>query len=484
MKKLTDIFDGLEYRVVSGAQDVPVVALSFDSRHVPPGGVFVAIEGSAADGHDYIDKAIDGGARLVVLRKIPADYRPGVTYVQVADTSHALAMMARNFYDDPTSRIALVGVTGTNGKTTTVTLLYNVFRAMGYKCGLLSTVKNVIDDEERPAKQTTPDIVTINACLDEMIRRGCEYCFMEVSSHALVQQRVAGLAFRGAVFSNLTHDHLDYHKTFSAYRDAKKMLFDSLDRDAFALVNADDKNGPYMLQNTCARRLTYSLGGVSDFKAKILESTFEGMQLDVDGTEVWLPLVGRFNAYNALAIYATAVALGREKTEVLAALSRQRGVHGRFESWISPSGVVCIVDYAHTPDALDNVIRTINDLRTRNENFTVVVGCGGDRDRTKRPEMAAIAAEGADKAIFTSDNPRSEDPADILDQMLAGVPGDRASRVLVNADRRQAIRTAVAMSARGDIVLVAGKGHETYQEIRGVRSHFDDMEELKNAFGV
>lgn len=484
MKTLKEILGTIDHMLLGGDGTVCVPGLSFDSRSVPAGGVFIAIEGSAADGHDYIDKAIDGGAAVVVSRKKPDDLRPGVTYVQVEDTSRALALMARNFYDDPTSRIALVGVTGTNGKTTTATLLYNVFRTMGCKCGLFSTVENIIDTEHIPAKQTTPDILTLNAYLDEMINRGCEYCFMEVSSHALAQQRVAGLDFRGAIFSNLTHDHLDYHKTFAAYRDAKKLLFDSLSPDAFALVNADDKNGLYMLQNTRAKKYTYSLGSVSDFRAKILESTFEGMELNMDGTEVWLPLVGRFNAYNALAIYASAVLLDCEKTEVLEALSRQKGVRGRFESWISPSGVVCIVDYAHTPDAVDNVMRTINDLRTRNETFTVVIGCGGDRDRTKRPEMAAIAAEGADKAIFTSDNPRSEDPMEILEEMLAGVPAERTNHVLVNADRRQAIRTAAAMSQKGDIILVAGKGHETYQEVKGVRSHFDDMEELRAAFGA
>ena len=483
MKTLQKVLEGIPCRILAGGEDVPVVGLSFDSRAVPPGGVFTAIEGTEADGHDYIDKAIDGGASVVVLRKAPRVLRPDVTYIQVEDTSQALALMARNFYDNPTSRIALVGVTGTNGKTTTATLLYSVFRAMGYKCGLFSTVENIVDTEHITARQTTPDILTLNAYLDRMAKCGCEYCFMEVSSHALAQQRVAGLDFRGAIFSNLTHDHLDYHKTFAAYRDAKKLLFDSLAPDAFALVNADDRNGLYMLQNTRARKYTYSLESVSDFKAKVLESTFEGMELNIDGTDVWIPLVGRFNAYNALAIYAAAVLLGRDRTQVLEALSHQRGVHGRFENWTSPSGVVCIVDYAHTPDALDNVIRTVNDLRTHNEIFTVVVGCGGDRDRTKRPEMAAIAAEGADRAIFTSDNPRSEDPMDILDQMVGGVPCERTARVLVNADRRQAIRTAVAMANKGDIILVAGKGHETYQEVKGVRSHFDDMEQLRAAFG-
>lgn len=482
MKTLREILRGIPHRILAGGADVPVPGLSFDSRAVESGCVFVAIEGASADGHDFVDKALEDGAAVAVVRKAPADLRKGATYVQVEDTSQALALLARNFYDDPTSRIALVGVTGTNGKTTTATLLYQVFRSMGYKCGLFSTVENIVGDERMPARQTTPDILTLNASLDRMARQGCEYCFMEVSSHALAQQRVAGLDFRGAIFSNLTHDHLDYHRTFAAYRDAKKRLFDALSPDAFALVNADDRNGTFMLQNTRAKRYTYSLGSVSDFKARIVEDTFEGMQLDVDGTEVWLPLVGRFNAYNALTIYASAVLLGCDRTQVLEALSRQRGVRGRFESWIAPGGVVCIVDYAHTPDALDNVMRTINELRTRNETFTVVVGCGGDRDRTKRPEMAAIAAEGADRAIFTADNPRSEDPADILAQMMAGVPAERSSHVLVNPDRRGAIRTAAAMSGRGDIVLVAGKGHETYQEVKGVRSHFDDMEELRAAF--
>lgn len=482
IKTLQEVLRDIPHRVLAGAADVAVPALSFDSRTVTPAGVFVAIEGAAADGHDFLEAAVQRGAGAVVVRKAPDAYHPGVTYIQVDDTSHALAMMARNFYDDPTARIALVGVTGTNGKTTTATLLYQVFRAMGYRCGLFSTVENIIGERRETARQTTPDILTLNARLDEMARQGCRYCFMEVSSHALAQQRVAGLRFRGAIFSNLTHDHLDYHKTFAAYRDAKKRLFDTLPADAFALVNADDRNGAFMLQNTRAKKYTYSLGSVSDFKARIVESTFAGMQLDMDGAEVWLPMVGRFNAYNALAIYAAAVLLGCEKTQALQALSRQRGVRGRFESWISPGGVVCIVDYAHTPDALDNVLRTVNELRTRNETFSVVVGCGGDRDRSKRPEMAAIAVQGADRVLFTADNPRSEDPADILNQMIAGVPAEYSSRAIVNPDRRGAIRTAAALSGRGDIVLVAGKGHETYQEVKGVRSHFDDMEELRAAF--
>ena len=458
--------------------------LSFDSRSVPEQGVFVAIEGASADGHDFLEAALDNGAAVVVVRKAPGVLREGKTYVQVDDTSWALAMMGRNFYQDPSSRIALIGVTGTNGKTTTATLLYQVFSAMGYKCGLFSTVENIVGHTRVPARQTTPDILTLNAMLDRMAREGCRYCFMEVSSHALAQQRVTGLDFRGAIFSNLTHDHLDYHKTFAAYRDAKKRLFDTLSPDAFALVNADDRNGAFMLQNTRAKKYTYSLGSVSDFKARIVESTFEGMQLDVDGIDTWLPMVGRFNAYNALAIYASAVLLGCERTDVLRALSRQPSVRGRFECRVSPGGVVGIVDYAHTPDALDNVIRTVNQLRTRNETFTVVVGCGGDRDRTKRPEMAAIAAAGADRVLFTADNPRSEDPDEILRQMLAGVPPEYSSRVLVNPDRRGAIRTAVSMAGKGDIILVAGKGHETYQEVKGVRSHFDDMEELQAAFAL
>ena len=484
IKTLQEVLAGIPHRLLGGREDLPLAGLSFDSRAVVPSGAFVAIEGTAADGHDYIDQAIRAGACAVVLRKTPGELHPGVTYVQVEDTSRALALMARAFYDNPTSRIALVGVTGTNGKTTTATLLYQVFRSMGYRCGLFSTVENILGEEHIPARQTTPDILTLNASLDRMARQGCTHCFMEVSSHALAQQRVAGLDFRGAIFSNLTHDHLDYHKTFAGYRDAKKRLFDSLAPDAFALVNADDRNGAYMLPNTRAHKYTYSLASVSDFKARILESTFEGMELEIDGRQVWLPLVGRFNAYNALAIYATAVLLGCEPTRVLEALSCQRGVHGRFENWTSPSGVVCIVDYAHTPDALDNVIRTVNQLRTGNETFTVVAGCGGDRDRTKRPEMAAIVAEGADRAIFTSDNPRSEDPMDILEEMMAGVPAERTARVLVNPDRRQAIRTAVAMARKGDIILVAGKGHETYQEVKGVRTHFDDMEQLREAFSA
>ena len=478
---LEDILSGIRYETLCGCASVEVREITFDSRAAVKGSVFVAIEGTQADGHDFVGKAVENGCTAVVVRKAPADMPSGVTCVKVDDTSLSLGLMARNFYGNPTSRIKLVGVTGTNGKTTTATLLYEVFRAMGHKCGLLSTVKNVVDTDQTPARQTTPDILTINSLLSDMISRGCEYCFMEVSSHALVQKRVAGLDFAGAVFSNLTHDHLDYHKTFAAYRDAKKLLFDGLSPDAFALVNADDKNGLFMLQNTSAGKYTYALSSLADFKARVVEESFQGMQINMDGAELWIPLVGRFNAYNALAVYASAVLLGCDRIEALKALSRQKGVRGRFENWTSPSGVVCIVDYAHTPDALDNVIRTVNELRTGGELFTVVTGCGGDRDKTKRPEMAAIAANGADRVIMTADNPRSEDPMDILEQMQAGVPPEKYSRVVINPDRRSAIRSAAMMSKKGDIILVAGKGHETYQEVIGVCTHFDDMEELHAA---
>ena len=482
MKTLEEILSSVRYSVLSGSDQVQIDAITADSRRACFGSVFVAQCGTQVDGHQYIGKAIENGCRAVVLQKDIEEINPNVTYIKVKDTTHALGLMAAEFYHHPTDTIKLVGVTGTNGKTTTATLLYEVFTKMGYKCGLFSTVKNIIDTEEIPAKQTTPDILTLNLYLSQMVEKGCKYCFMEVSSHALAQDRVAGLEYAGAVFSNLTHDHLDYHKTFAAYRDAKKLLFDHLKKGTFALVNADDKNGLFMLQNTRAEKRTYALKSLADYKAKMLEETFDGMQINIDGSDVYLPLVGRFNAYNALAVYATAHLLGEDKIETLSALSAQKGVRGRFQTWNSPTGVVCIVDYAHTPDAVDNVINTVNALRTKNEQFTIVIGCGGDRDKTKRPEMAAIASNGADKVILTADNPRSEDPLDIINQMEQGVPPERTSHVITIPDRRSAIRAAVMMSKKGDIIMVAGKGHETYQEIKGVKSHFDDMEELQKAF--
>ena len=482
MKTLSYILRSVAHQMLTGGYEKEVQHITADSRKAHRGSIFVALCGTQVDGHNYIDRAIEAGCDMIVLEKEPSHLQEGVSYVKVPDTALALGLIAAEFYEHPSEKLHLVGVTGTNGKTTTATLLYEVFTRMGHKCGLFSTVKNIVAEREIPARQTTPDIITLNSLMSEMVKEGCTHCFMEVSSHALHQKRVAGVTFAGAIFSNLTHDHLDYHHTFAAYRDAKKLLFDTLHRDAFALVNVDDRNGAFMLQNTHAHKRTYSLTRIADFKCKILEESFQGMWLTIDGRDIHLPLTGRFNAYNALAVYATAVMMGEEPVKVLEALSMQNGVSGRFETWTSGSGVICIVDYAHTPDALENVIKTINELRTQNETFCIVVGCGGDRDKEKRPVMARIAASGADRTILTADNPRSEDPLLILQEMNAGIPASRAARVVTIPDRAQAIRTACMTSRRGDIILVAGKGHETYQEINGVRLHFDDMEELKNYY--
>ena len=482
MKSLSHILRNVAHKCIAGGYEKEVLSITADSRKARRGSIFVALCGTQVDGHDYIDRAIDAGCDMIVMEKTPSLLRENVTYIKVPDSALALGLIAAEYYDHPSEKLKLVGVTGTNGKTTTATLLYEVFTTMGYKCGLFSTVKNIVAGEEIPARQTTPDIITLNSLMSQMVKEGCTYCFMEVSSHALDQKRVAGATFAGAIFSNLTHDHLDYHHTFAAYRDAKKLLFDGLHKDAFALVNADDRNGSFMLQNTRAHKRTYSLTRLADFKCKILEESFSGMWLTIDGRETHLSLTGRFNAYNSLAVYATAVMLGEEPVKVLEALSMQKGVRGRFETWISPSGVICIVDYAHTPDALENVIKTINQMRTQNETFTIVVGCGGDRDKEKRPIMASIASQGASQTILTTDNPRSEEPMDILQQMNDGVPPSHYSRVVTIPDRAQAIRTACMTSRAGDIILVAGKGHETYQEVKGIRTHFDDLEELKNYY--
>ena len=414
-----------------------------------------------------------------MCEELPQRLDPATTYVQVPDSSVALGRIASAFYGHPSRRLRLVGVTGTNGKTTTATLLYDLFRKLGYKAGLISTVTYRIDDERRESTHTTPDSIRLNAMMAEMVDRGCEFCFMEVSSHSLVQHRTEGLTFAGAVFSNLTHDHLDYHHTFAEYIRAKKLLFDGLPAGAFALTNADDRNGMVMVQNTRASVRTYALRTFADFRCRIVETLFDGMQLDLDGTEVWVRFLGRFNAYNLTAVYAAALLLGAGREDVLRELSGLFPVSGRFETIRSADGITAVVDYAHTPDALQNVIRTLDEVRKEGQRLFVVVGCGGDRDRTKRPEMARIAVEGGDTAILTSDNPRTEDPEAILAEMKAGL--DPASRYLCIADRREAIRTAVAMARPGDIVLVAGKGHETYQDVGGVKHHFDDREQVREA---
>ena len=434
------------------------------------------------DGHLYIDKAIGLGAIAIICEDFPVNKKEGVTYVQVEDANVALAILASNFYNNPSNKMPLVGVTGTNGKTTIASLLYQLFKKAGYKVGLLSTVKILVDDTEFKATHTTPDSVTINSYLDKMIEAGVDFCFMEVSSHGIHQKRTEGLTFAGGIFTNLSHDHLDYHDTFSEYRDVKKYFFDSLPKTAFALTNIDDKNGAFMLQNSKAKKYSYALKTVADFKAKILEKQFSGTLLKINETEVWTKLIGGFNAYNLLAIYATAELLGLEKFEILTIISQLENVSGRFEYLISEDNVTAIVDYAHTPDALKNVLETINDIRTGNENLYTVVGCGGDRDKTKRPKMAHIASQLSNQAIFTSDNPRTENAQTIIDEMEVGVAAENYKKTLSILDRRQAIKTACKFSKSGDIILIAGKGHENYQEINGVRTHFDDLEEVKNCF--
>jgi UDP-N-acetylmuramoyl-L-alanyl-D-glutamate--2,6-diaminopimelate ligase len=454
----------------------------FDSRKVAHNDVFVAQKGVSADGHLYIDKAINKGATAIVCERFPHAQKEGITYIQVADANIALAIMSSNFYDNPSAKISLVGVTGTNGKTTIASLLYQLFKKAGYKVGLLSTVKILVNETEFKATHTTPDSISINFYLDKMIDVGVDFCFMEVSSHGIHQKRTEGLTFAGGIFTNLSHDHLDYHKTFAAYRDVKKTFFDSLPKSAFALTNIDDKNGNFMLQNSKAKKKTYALQTVADFKVKILEKQLSGTLISVNGIEVWTKLIGVFNIYNLTAIIATAELLGLEKIEVLTIISELESVSGRFEYLISESGITAIIDYAHTPDALKNVLETINDIRTGNEKVITVVGCGGDRDKTKRPKMAHIASQLSTQAVFTSDNPRTESPQIILEEMEVGVSAENYRKTLLVLDRRQAIKTACKFAEPGDIILIAGKGHENYQEINGVRTHFDDLEEVKNCF--
>jgi len=480
MKRLSEILRQTPVREVLGDGERPVGGLTYDSRAVKPGDCFFAVRGTQADGHAFIPAAVAAGAAAVVCEQLPADPAPGVTYVAVPDSAGAMADLAAAFYDYPSRELKLVGITGTNGKTTTATLLYNLVRALGYKAGLISTVVYRIEGREVEATHTTPDSIRLNALMREMADAGCEFCFMECSSHAIVQERTRGLSFAGGIFSNITHDHLDYHKTFAEYIRAKKRFFDMLPAGSFALTNLDDRNGRVMVQNTAAAVHTYSLRGMADFRCRIVETHLDGMLLRIDGQEVWVGLLGRFNAYNLLAVYGTAVLLGLDRGEVLRVLSTLRPVSGRFEIVRAANGTTAVVDYAHTPDALENVLRTIEEIRTPQQQLLVVCGCGGDRDRTKRPEMAQIAVQYASTAIFTSDNPRHESPEAILDEMVAGLdPGTRYLRI---ADRAEAIRTAVMLSHPGDVILVAGKGHETYQIIGDVKHHFDDREEVRRAF--
>ncbi len=479
MSTLKDILYKVSIEAVKGSTDVAINKIEFDSRKVELNDVFVAIRGTVSNGHDFIEKALNQGAAVIVCDVFPEIIVNGVTYVQVKDTNLALAFLASNYYGYPSQNLKLVGITGTNGKTTVASLLYQLFKKAGYKVGLLSTVKILVNDEVFPATHTTPDSLTINYYLSEMNKVGVEFCFMEVSSHGIHQKRTEGLAFSGGIFTNLSHDHLDYHNTFAEYRDVKKYFFDHLSKTAFALSNADDKNGNLMLQNTKARKLTYALKSYADYKAAILENQLSGLLLKINGNEVWVKLIGSFNAYNLLAIYGTAVELGLDSLEVLRLLSELESVSGRFQFVVSQDKITAIVDYAHTPDALENVLGTINDIRTKNEQLITVVGCGGDRDKTKRPVMANIASTLSDKVILTSDNPRSEDPASILMDMEKGVEPQNHRKTLTVLDRKQAIKVACQLAKPNDIILIAGKGHETYQEIKGVRHHFDDMETVK-----
>jgi len=476
---LKDILYKVNINAVVGNTSIAIAAIQFDSRKIASKDVFVAIRGTLVDGHNYIDVAIKQGALVIICETLPTNLVDGITYVEVDNSNKALAIMASNYYDSPSDNLKLVGVTGTNGKTTVTTLLYQLFKNAGYKVGLLSTVKILVDEIEYKATHTTPDSLTINKYLKMMNDAGVEFCFMEVSSHGIHQSRAEGLRFEGGVFTNLSHDHLDYHKTFAEYRDVKKSFFDGLDKHAFALTNADDKNGLVMLQNTAAKKYTYALKGYADYKAQILENEFSGLLLSIDGSEVWTRLIGNFNAYNVLAIYATAELLGLEKVEVLRLISELQSVSGRFQYLVSEEKITAIVDYAHTPDALKNVLETINSIRTKNESLITVVGCGGDRDKTKRPKMAHIASELSSKVIFTSDNPRSEVPEVIIEEMEKGVEPQNFKKTLSIVDRKQAIKTACQLAEAKDIILIAGKGHETYQEINGERFDFDDYKTVQ-----
>ena len=478
MITLKDILYKVSLEKVVGNTAVAFRELQFDSRKVGLDDVFIAIKGTQSDGHQFIKKAIDQGALAVVCQQIPKEIINGITYLQVQDTQQALAIMASHFYGNPSRELQLVGVTGTNGKTTIATLLYTLFKSAGYKVGLLSTIKVIIGATEHAATHTTPDSLAINKYLRQMVDAGVAYCFMEVSSHGIDQKRTEGLHFAGGIFTNLSHDHLDYHTSFKQYRDVKKSFFDGLPKTAFALTNADDKNGPVMLQNTKARKYTYALKTIADYKAQILENQLQGLLLKINNQELWVKLIGNFNAYNLLAIYATAEQLGLEELEILQLLSTLESVDGRFQYLVSEGKITAIIDYAHTPDALKNVLETINTIRSGNEQLITVVGCGGDRDVEKRPKMGAIAAQLSTKVIFTSDNPRSENPDTIIQHIEAGVPPQHYKKTIAISDRKQAIKTACQMANEHDIILVAGKGHETYQEIQGVRSEFDDRKTI------
>ena len=483
--KLEELLKKISVKTIEGPADVDIAGVDIDSRKVGPGHLFVAIKGTQTDGHQYIAKAIELGAVAILCEDMPAERQAGVTYVQVPSTESAIGPVATTFYSDPTSKLILVGVTGTNGKTTIATLLYNMFRRLGFKCGLLSTVCNYIEDEAVPASHTTPDPIELNQLLSRMVEAGCQYAFMECSSHAIAQQRIGGLKFAGGIFTNLTRDHLDYHKTVENYRNAKKAFFDMLPKGAFAVTNADDKNGMFMVQNTKATVKTYSIRSMADFKARIVECHFEGMYLEVDGHEVGVQFIGKFNVSNLLAVYGAAVMLGQKPEDILLVLSTLKSVAGRLEPIHSPEGYTAVVDYAHTPDALENVLNAIHEvLDGKDGHIITVCGAGGNRDKGKRPLMAQEAVKQSDRVIITSDNPRFEEPQDIINDMLAGLDQKQMKKVVSIVDRKEAIRTACMMAQKGDVILIAGKGHEDYQEIKGVKHHFDDREVVREIFGV
>ncbi len=479
MKTLKELLKDVQVVETSCSGEIRILSVCIDSRKCEQSSLFVAICGAKDDGHNFIERAVENGARAVVCEKMPKLRQEGVIYFRVANTQIALAQIARNFFDDPSSRLKLVGVTGTNGKTTTVTLLYHLFQKLGYKCGLISTVRNMIGDEEFLTTNTTPDSITLNELLGDMIKAGCEYCFMEVSSHSVVQHRIDGLKFAGAVFTNLTHDHLDYHGTFEEYLKAKQGFLNMLESDAFVLSNLDDENAKVLDKNSKAVKRYFSLQSPADFTAEIVNNSFDGLTLKIDGDLTKTKLIGSFNAYNFLGIYGVAILLNQNKDKVLKILSELDPVEGRFEHFKSKTGIVGIVDYAHTPDAVENVLKTIRDIRRGNGKIITVIGCGGDRDSTKRPIMAKISAELSDALILTSDNPRSEDPMAIIEQMKKGLDDGVMQKTSIFADRREAIKEACSTASSGDIILLAGKGHETYQEIKGIKHHFDDMEELR-----
>ena len=480
--KLKELLKNISPLHIVGDTEVDINGVNIDSRRIASGHLFVAIAGTQTDGHKYIPKAIELGARAILCEQFPETLTDGVTYVSVASTEDAVGKVATLFYGDPSSKLTLVGVTGTNGKTTIATLLYNMFRQFGHRCGLLSTVCNYIEGEAIPADHTTPDPIELNRLLAQMVDSGCEYAFMECSSHAIAQKRIGGLKFKGGIFTNLTRDHLDYHKTFENYRDAKKAFFDGLDKDAFAIINADDKNGSIMVQNCKAQVKTYSTRSMADFKARIIECHFEGMYLDIDGKEVGVQFIGKFNVSNLLAVYGAAIMLGKKAEDILVILSTLKSVNGRLEPIRSPEGYTAIVDYAHTPDALENVLNAIHEVLNGKGKVITVCGAGGNRDKGKRPLMAQEAVKQSDKVIITSDNPRFEEPQDIINDMLAGLDAKQMKKVLSITDRREAIRTACMLAEKGDVILIAGKGHEDYQEIKGVKHHFDDKEVVREIF--